>query len=319
MRNKEDDPGQDDLYRQWESSEHSDIPQGVDWEDSYQAIVHRIGRARHRRRMAVRAIGAVCLLLAVAGVYQYMHTPGTASRKDLLASVETIANQTDSLQAVYLKDSTLVQLYPHSVLSFNAAYNQTDRQLLLLGIAGFKVHKDPQKPFTVHTDHLSVKAIGTEFRVSNRQRDSIESVWLEEGVVQVDLLNGAQQPRILAVRDLLVLNRADQSIAISNDGARGKTLARTADSKTKKHGYPASVLSGAKWFAFDNTALPAIFDQLSVIYGCTIRYDKKELKNMLFIGKFDKKDSLDHILGVITSLNNLRYDKIESGIYEIKK
>jgi hypothetical protein len=60
---------------------------------------------------------------------------------------------------------------------------------------------------------------------------------------------------------------------------------------------------------FNNQSLPEIFDALAEMYDERIVYAKKDVKNMYFIGTYDKSDSLEKILKQITLLNNLRLTK----------
>ncbi len=66
-----------------------------------------------------------------------------------------------------LADNSTVHLNTNT--SLNIDYDADDRSLSLIsGEAYFSVAKDPSRPFVVHTDGATVKALGTEFLVHNR-------------------------------------------------------------------------------------------------------------------------------------------------------
>ena len=60
---------------------------------------------------------------------------------------------------------------------------------------------------------------------------------------------------------------------------------------------------------FNNQSLPQIFDQLEKMFNVEIGYDRKDIEKLYFIGKFDKTDSVEYILGCITTINDLTLSK----------
>ena len=69
---------------------------------------------------------------------------------------------------------------------------------------------------------------------------------------------------------------------------------------------------------FNNQSLADVFDQLSAIYNVDIEYTHSEIKDMYFIGKLEKKDSLNEIISDIAILNHLSVTT-SNGRYIIKK
>jgi hypothetical protein len=69
---------------------------------------------------------------------------------------------------------------------------------------------------------------------------------------------------------------------------------------------------------FNNQPLAKVFDQLQDMYNVEIDYTAEEVRNKYFIGKFNRTDSLERILGQIATLNNLKVVK-ESGKFMIRK
>jgi ferric-dicitrate binding protein FerR (iron transport regulator) len=93
-------------------------------------------------------------------------------------SVETNA---DSVRRIALADGTQVTLNRNSTFSYNA-----HRQGELSGEAYFKVAKDPEHPFVIYSDKLTVTVLGTEFNFSTRTNDSRSAVALYSGSVRID-------------------------------------------------------------------------------------------------------------------------------------
>jgi hypothetical protein len=61
----------------------------------------------------------------------------------------------------------------------------------------------------------------------------------------------------------------------------------------------------ANWYMFNDQNLATVFDQLSAIYGTDIEYDDRSIQNMYFLGRLDRRDSLDKILLDLSLLNHL--------------
>ncbi len=80
-----------------------------------------------------------------------------------------------------LADASTVHLNTNT--SLNIDYDADDRSLSLIsGEAYFSVAKDPNRPFVVHTDGATVKALGTEFLVHNRGAGKIRVSVYESSV-----------------------------------------------------------------------------------------------------------------------------------------
>ncbi len=115
-----------------------------------------------------------------------------------------------------LADTSTVHLNTNTALNIN--YDTNDRSLSLIsGEAYFSVAKDPRRPFVVHTDGATVKALGTEFMVHNRGAGKIR-VSVYESSVEVFHPQYLSDAVVLKEGDFLefgpdVLNPAVSSLA----------------------------------------------------------------------------------------------------------
>jgi hypothetical protein len=60
---------------------------------------------------------------------------------------------------------------------------------------------------------------------------------------------------------------------------------------------------------FNNQSLAQVFDQLSVMFNVEIVYNKTDIQNIFFTGKYNRSDSLENILKEIAILHNLTITK----------
>jgi transmembrane sensor len=89
-----------------------------------------------------------------------------------------------SKSTVHLPDGSVVILNAGSKLSYNVDYGVSQRNVSLVGEGYFKVAKQKDKPFIVHTSKASVKALGTEFNVkAYPEEDNVETILVKGSIV----------------------------------------------------------------------------------------------------------------------------------------
>lgn len=92
-----------------------------------------------------------------------------------------VASAEETLVPVTLPDGTEVILQQGATLAYDQEYNQTARSVSLSGQAFFRVHKDKQRPFTVHNQDAQLLVTGTAFNL--RVSAEIMEVEVSEGNV----------------------------------------------------------------------------------------------------------------------------------------
>jgi ferric-dicitrate binding protein FerR (iron transport regulator) len=86
---------------------------------------------------------------------------------------------------VVLPDGTKVFLNAASVLTYPTAFTGNSRNVELTGEAYFEVAENKAKPFTVTSNGVEVRVLGTHFNISAYQDDRMISTTLLEGAVQL--------------------------------------------------------------------------------------------------------------------------------------
>jgi len=214
-----------------------------------------------------------------------------------------------------LPDSSKVRLLPGARIRYRRDFgSDSPRDVQVMGKAFFDVAKNLRAPFTVYSDGLQTTVLGTTFEVNaNPYSDKIK-VKLYTGKVLVSL-EGApdireQKDYYLSPGQELVFSRSTRNVAI-NDPER-----HTDEPVAKSH--PVKVDTISNWYMFNNQKLADVFDQLSAIYNVNIEYSHEDIRNMYFIGRLEKRDSLLEIIQDIALLNHLSVTTL-NGKYIIKK
>jgi ferric-dicitrate binding protein FerR (iron transport regulator) len=144
--------------------------------------------SKNNLRILIAAATVACLL-AIGGLSLWM-AERSSFQKSAAASI-TIATKEGEKAHIFLADSTEIILNSESNLLYNGHFNLKDRIVKFSGEAFFNVRTNPEKPFIVQLDQMSISATGTRFNVfSFGNEDCIETT-LEEGKIQV-LIKGKE-------------------------------------------------------------------------------------------------------------------------------
>jgi ferric-dicitrate binding protein FerR (iron transport regulator) len=134
-------------------------------------------------------VAAVFLLFALLGAATWLYSGLAGGR--VFATIAT----SDQKRTITLPDGSTALLNAHSQLRYRDDWaEEGDREIWLKGEAFFEVAKKPYHPagtekvryarFVVHTSHLDVEVLGTQFNVNTHPENT--RVVLREGKVKLD-------------------------------------------------------------------------------------------------------------------------------------
>ena len=142
------------------------------------------------------------------------------------------SNQKETRQLVYntmdvpygkkfqlvLSDGTEVYLNSGSSLTYPVAfYDQGPRNVVLRGEAYFTVTSDSLRPFTVSTQIIDTKVLGTEFNISSYQDDEHMKVVLVKGSLSVGQNNSSDSsPLLLKPNQLASYSYSNKELSKEN-------------------------------------------------------------------------------------------------------
>ena len=217
-----------------------------------------------------------------------------------------------------LPDHSTVLLSPGATIHYRKDYGSYDkREVKVEGDAVFEVVKNGKMPFVVYSEGISTTVLGTIFQVTDSMGGSSIRIKLLEGKVMVGLgalaVKDAPKDYYLSPGQELRFDKSSRDVAILNAGRHGGT---NASNRVKY--VPAKMDSLTSWYMFNNQGLAEVFDQLSAIYNIKIQYSKEDLNKKYFIGRLEKKDSLNKIIRDIAQLNHLSVT-LQDGRYIIGK
>lgn len=119
------------------------------------------------------------------------NTNGTLAYQSADTSSGTLRVPAGGTYKMMLADGTEVWLNASSSLRFPFSFRGAAREVYVEGEAFFKVAKDAQHPFIVHTPQTEVRVLGTSFNI-NTYQPGAERTALVEGSVQLQSRGGGQ-------------------------------------------------------------------------------------------------------------------------------
>jgi len=159
-----------------------DISARLDFEKENGKAVTIVTRTNFRILVAAAVLAFIIiiggLILRISGKNSLNQT--------LVASTQIVTNDGERA-TLFLADSTRVILNSGSSIEYDGHYNIKDRIIKFSGEAYFDVSHNPEKPFIVKLEQLSVIVTGTRFNIfSYANEDRIEAT-LEEGSIKVSI------------------------------------------------------------------------------------------------------------------------------------
>lgn len=306
---------------------------GDDWEaaadaevgdhDPQQALKVVSGRLfPGERKSLLRRLGrpaAAAVLLVLAGSLIWLmrrdgHPEPVAARpaasstavsssagRFVAATIDRINNSGQS-QRLFLPDGSTVVLFAHSALHYADSFGLSRRDVRLDGKADFMVARDGARPFRVLTGRLATVVLGTSFEVRAAAGTGDVAVRLYSGRVVIRSLQS-----LPGWKDIL-LTPGQEMVYDSH-----RMLARVEKPGVRPAGAPDST-GGMGDLVFNNSLLKTVFQKLSLRYHKKILYRASELAGLNFTGTLMRTDSLDTILSLLGTMNNLDIREDPAGI-----
>lgn len=294
MNSPKSDKELNEWLEQLASSTHS--PQGkYSAEESYGKLQQRLEPARHKRKvLSIRYASAVAAgLFLLIGFGWMLHSYQRPARM-LLASTGA------ETQCIQLPDGSEVTLNRHSQLSYPETFGK-ERIVKLNGEAYFEVSKNPEKPFRVQTNGVTVSVLGTHFNVNAYAADSlIETTLLEGSVAVSDNSNGKQL--ILKPNETAVYRKSSGVLTMHPETDAGDEIS-----------WCQGILS------FDNASMGEIARELSHHFNVTIHVEDGPLRQYKLNARFKQGETLEEILDMLAPIGDFTYKTTQPNVIELKQ
>ncbi len=186
-------------------------------------------------------------------------------------------------QKITLADGSTVCINAGSTLIYPKEFISKTRTVFLTGEAIFQVTRDPNKPFIVKTNHISVRALGTKFNVQSYPNLEHTTATLMEGKIRI---NDKYQKKSydLVPNQQLVFNNGDHKVVVKNVDAEKISL--------WENGY----------LIFQGTAFSEIISTVERKYNVQVDYDEEQYRNCYCYVKFSPKETIVDVMSVLCTI-----------------
>lgn len=239
-------------------------------------------------------VASILLVLGVAGTVYF------ALQDKANVPMYVVSSGIQNMESISLPDGTKVQMGPGSRLTYPARFSGKTREITLDGQAFFDVAKNREKPFIVHTEDMSVEALGTAFELFSYEMENKMEAILLNGKIKVGIVD----KKTKKVKEYLV--SPDEKIQLDKQTGGISKQVVDADKYT--------AWRKQKMLSFENEKLSMIIPRLEQWYGRKIMCQKNLSDKYRFTFKV-RDESLDRILFMIKASSPLQYKEEKNGDY----
>ncbi|TLV01309.1 FecR family protein [Dyadobacter luticola] len=267
------------------------------------------------RKAMLIAAGIAAVIAIAIGLNWNLHSlPHWFGREQsLIDQVEQTTwtqyqNETEKLKEVKLPDGSIVTLSPHAQLAVHKAFNKQNRDVRLLGEAGFNVHRDPARPFLVYSGDIVTKVLGTTFQVRAGNAGQPIQVTVKSGKVTVyrqaakDLTNVSPNRGVILTPNQKATYYPDNKQFVTSISEDPQPITTTMSDNVA----PVSL-------EFLDTPIEAVIARLEKIYGVEIELEQDSLRHCPFTGDLTRQalyTKLELLCGTINGSYEVRGTKI---------
>ncbi|WP_372935801.1 FecR family protein [Mariniphaga sediminis] len=278
------------LEKNWQQSQPEEV--ALQFEQIREKIRVSSLKVKMNRLFIALSKAAAILFIPLIAAVLYFYFNQTISSEML-----TLSTEKGEFTHVILPDGSRVWLNVDTKLSYPADYGLGSRKLELEGEAYFEVKKDEELPFEVTSGNLTTTALGTRFVISAYPESSVIKSSLLEGSVEIKYGNTY---KIIEPGQQLALDKNKQALVL-------KAFSEEYELSWKNN-----------QLVFRLTPFDHVISILEKWYDISIVYNPELFKSETLTVRFEKYESLENVLKVISKVNGFNY-KVEGNNVKITK
>lgn len=262
----------------WEKSAEVKEFEKVNIDEDWNKVRARMSFLPRRKRIPMRKYGlqiAAIFILAIG--LAYFLSQVLDKTEQYSPEYYEIAS-TGEIQKVELPDGSLVSLNKNGKLFRNSDFGKTNRDIILEGEAFFKVSKNKDLPFKIHTMNSTVEVLGTSFNVKS-----------DTGLIVVSVMTG---------KVAFYLNEDNENRLELNPDNAGELNTKTRKLELLDSYDPNSLVWYTKEFVFKNKPLEEVCDLLADYYQLTLIKDE-DIQNNEGINITESTESVHELVSAI--------------------
>ncbi len=230
----------------------------------------------------LRVAASIVILAAIGlSIFLFVDDPSKAPDNQYTMSQVTKSNPRGRKSTIVLGDGTKIFLNSESKITYPENFSDSARIIQLEGEAFFEVAKDPKRPFTVHTNYLDLRVLGTSFNVKTFSESDEVKIALATGKVEVKnvtIKNDTTESVMLTPGQSVIFNKT------------ARTFGRISDfDPNYEYGWKNGVIY------FDKASLQDVIEKLERWYDVKINVVNKPSHEWVY-NAYHKNESLELVL-----------------------
>ncbi|GAA3562192.1 FecR family protein [Snuella lapsa] len=274
-------------------STFKDIPNNPDSNSFFFERFKNSIKKRKPKRLFLYACASVIIMLSVLwnqGSFEnstetIVETPQQINSAHSDGSVHFTTKRGDRKE-IYLPDGSKIVLNAESQLIYPKEFNDSLREVTLIGEAFFDIKRNIYKPFIVNSNNLKIKVLGTSFNVKSYDGDKKIETTLVTG--KVELIKDEETPIVLAPSQKAVFYKKENKLEIE-----------------KVYSHDVVAWKDGR-LIFNKTPLQDVVVDLERKYNVKININSQKLLDYEYTGTFDNL-SINEVLKVLTISSPIKY------------
>jgi ferric-dicitrate binding protein FerR (iron transport regulator) len=273
----------------------------------------------YRVALQVAAILIVALVIGILVTYQSGKRIQVAN-----SNVQTeISAPLGSKTNIILPDGTKVWLNAGSTIRYNAAFNQTNRQITLVGEAYFDVVKKLKSPFLVITSDVTIKVLGTAFNLKAYPNEGSVETTLVRGslIVEQNTGGGKTMQTILAPKQRATFVKQTGQMFLSETEAQVMKKEKVQQLEQVKGTVLVAKEIDTEIFTawkdnkliFRNESFESLVVKLERWYGVKISIPDEEIKKYHFNGTIEN-ETINEVMDIVCYTLPVSYSILHNNI-----
>ncbi|HWL00457.1 MAG TPA: FecR family protein, partial [Parapedobacter sp.] len=263
------------------------------------------------RIWAIRVMAAAIMFAVLTIAYLALDKDTITNSSHPSGFVEYIAEKGIKKQ-ITLPDGSTAWLNSGSRISYPANFGSgKTRPVRLEGEAFFDVVKNKNKPFTIATDKITIKVLGTSFNVKAYPEEAETETTLITGEIELSVNERPSEKILMKPNEKVAVISAPK--ATDGTGSESKQLTVTIGSVSKVLVADKEYIKEASWkdnkLIFRNEPFNELLVKLERWYGVDFTLENNEIGNYRFNGTI-ARESLTQTLDALQLIHFFNY-KIE--------
>ncbi|MCB0668732.1 MAG: FecR domain-containing protein [Saprospiraceae bacterium] len=288
----------EDYRKTWEKSETTiSIPE-TDIDDQWQKFEDRAFRDLPSGKvtpMWSRPLFKIAVMVAILA--STIITWGILTTDGVEGGNPVVLQTSMEVQEFDLPDGSTIWLNKNSRVEYAADFKP--RTVFLEGEALFEVqHLPTDASFTVETRETKVTVLGTVFMVNSSPDEGPVTVFVQEGKVAFEKLEGRESTKILGAGEQAVYDHQEETVRKLEQAEENLLSWKTGS------------------FTFNDAVIGEILPTLEKHFGVQFQVNNSDLLNCTYNSKFSNMN-LNEMLEELSFGLNLEIRQVQNGIYEV--